>query len=106
MCTAGDIFETSCTAPAVRRITKAPKMGPTTVPNELNACVRFSRLDAVRAGPSTVTYGFAATCSAVIPAASTISAPRNSGYEGTFAAGTNSKEPTPIVSRPATMVFL
>ena len=84
----------------------APKIGPATVPSELNAWVRFSRLDAVRAGPSTVTYGFAATCSAVIPAASTISAPRNSGYEGTLAAGINNSDPTPMVSSPATIVFL
>jgi Bacterial sugar transferase len=34
----------------------------------LGACVRFNRLDALRGGPKAATYGFADTCSAVIPA--------------------------------------
>jgi exodeoxyribonuclease VII small subunit len=67
------------------------------VPSELNACVRFKRLDAVSGGPRTATYGFAATCSAVMPAASTISAPRKSGNDGTLAAGMKRSAPTPIV---------
>jgi hypothetical protein len=39
----------------------------------------LSRLDAVSGFPRTETYGLAATCKQVIPAARTISAPRNSG---------------------------
>ena len=77
--------------------------GATNVPSELNACVRFSRLDAVRAGPSTATYGFAETCNMVMPAARMISAARNSGNEGTWAAGINSNAPMPIVTRPITI---
>ncbi len=60
------------------RIRVAPTYGPIVVPSELKACVSVSRLDAVRAGPRIVTYGFAATCNSVIPDASTNSAPRNS----------------------------
>ena len=76
------------------------------VPSELKACVRFRRLEAVRAGPSTVTYGLAATCSAVTPAARTISAARNSSNEGALAAGTKSSAPTAMISSPTTMVLL
>ncbi len=75
-----------------------------TVPSELKAWVRFRRLDAVFDGPSTETYGLAATCSAVIPAASTMSAERKSGNEGTLAAGMKSNAPTHMVKSPATMV--
>jgi hypothetical protein len=88
------------------KINSPPRYGPIVVPNELNACVKFNRLDAVSAGPSTVTYAFAATCSAVIPAASTINAPRNSANDGALAAGINKNAPMPMVTSPATMVFL
>src|SRR5437868_15486390 len=91
---------------ALLRISQPPRYGAIVVPSELNACVRFSRLDAVRDGPSTATYGLAETCSAVIPAASTINAARNSGNDGTLAAGINISAPNPMVSRPATIVFL
>jgi len=56
---------------------------------------QFRRLEAVSGLPSTMTYGLAATCSIVIPAASTMSAVRKSGYEGTMAAGTNRNAPRP-----------
>src|SRR5579862_5933119 len=102
--------ESFCTASgdsaAPPRMSRQPKYGPIVVPNELNACVRFNRLDAVSGGPSTDTYAFAATCNAVIPAASTISAPRNSANDGALAAGINSSAPPPIVTSPATIVFL
>jgi hypothetical protein len=76
------------------------------VPSELKAWVRLSRLEAVRDGPSTVTYGLAATCRAVTPVASTISAAKNSANEGALAAGTKSNAPTAMISNPTTMVFL
>ena len=38
-----------------------------------------------------------------VPAARTIRATRNSGYDGTLAAGTNRKAPRPIVSKPTTI---
>src|ERR1700683_5435166 len=46
---------------AALRMKRPPSNGPRNVPNELNAWVRFKRLDAVFAGPRTATYGFAAT---------------------------------------------
>ncbi len=83
-----------------------PREGAIVVPSELKACARFRRLDAVSGGPSTATYGLAATCKAVIPAARTINAPRNSGYDGALAAGMNNRAPKPMVHKPATIVFL
>ena len=91
---------------AAARIRSPPTYGAIVVPSELKAWVRFRRLEAVRAGPSTVTYGLAATCSTVTPAASTISAARKSSNEGALAAGTKSKAPTAMTSRPTTIVFL
>src|SRR5216683_190291 len=88
------------------KMNNPPRYGPTVVPSELNACVKFNLLDAVSGGPSTDTYAFAATCNAVIPAASTINAPKNNANEGTLAAGINKNAPTPIVTKPPTMVFL
>ena len=88
------------------KISLPPRYGPMVVPSELNACDKFKRLEAVSGGPSTATYGFAATCRAVIPPASTISAPRNNGYDGTLAAGINNSAPTPMVTTPMTIVFL
>src|SRR5580700_4295399 len=88
---------------AALRMNRLPKNGARKVPSELNACVKLRRLDAVAGLPNTVTYGFAATCRHVIPAASTISANRNNGYEGTLAAGTKRNAPAPMVSRPATI---
>ena len=76
------------------------------VPKELKAWVRFNLLEAVSGGPKTATYGFAATCKAVIPAAKIIKAPRKSGNEAVLAAGMKSSAPTPMVKRPVTMVFL
>ena len=91
---------------ALLRINRLPRYGAMVVPSELNACVRFKRLDAVSGGPRTATYGFAATCNAVMPAASTISAPRKSGNDGTLAAGMKRSAPRPMVIRPTTMVRL
>src|SRR4051794_12273828 len=71
----------------VPRMTRAPTHGKTAVPSELNACVRFNRLEAVCGFPKTATYGFAATCRIVIPVASTINAVRKNGKDGTLAAG-------------------
>ena len=51
-------------------------------------------------------YGLAATCSTVMPLASTNSASRNSGYEGIPAAGKNSTAPAAATSRPTTMLAL
>ncbi len=76
------------------------------VPTELNACARLRRLDAVEAGPITVTYGLMETCTIVMPAASTISAVRKTGKLATIEAGTKPPAPTAMVMRPATMVFL
>jgi len=45
-------------------------MGAIVVPNELKACERFKRLEAPVSEPKTATYGLAATCKTVIPAAS------------------------------------
>src|ERR1700720_2938985 len=91
---------------AALRITRLPKYGPMVVPSELNACARFSRLDAVFSGPIIETYGLADTCSPVMPAAITISAVRNSGKDTAVAAAINKKAPTAIVHKPATIVFL
>src|SRR3954447_6376859 len=91
---------------ALVRIRQLPKYGAMKVPNELKACVRLRRLEAVSGGPSTETYGFAETCSAVIPAASTIRAARKNANAGTLAAGRNSSAPIAMVPRPATIVFL
>src|ERR1700745_190958 len=88
---------------AVVRMKRPPKKGARNVPSELNACVRLSRLDAVSGFPKTVTYGLAATCRQVIPAANTIRAPRNNGYDGTLAAGTNKNAPKPITNKPPTI---
>src|SRR5438445_8660245 len=55
--------------------------------------------------PRTTTYGFAATCRPVMPAARTMSAPRNSGNDAKDAAGRNKNAPTAMLSKPATMVF-
>src|ERR1700730_7290960 len=90
----------------VLRIRRLPRGGAIVVPSELNAWVKFKRLEAVSGGPSTATYGLAATCSAVIPAARTINAVRKSGKDGTLAAGMNKSAPRLIVSTPATIVFL
>ena len=76
------------------------------VPSELNACVKFSLLDAVSGGPNTDTYAFAATCNAVIPAANTINAPKNNANDGALAAGMNRNAPRPMVTNPATIVLL
>src|ERR1039458_4718436 len=76
------------------------------VPSALNACAKFSRLDAVSSGPRTVTYGLAETCRAVIPAATIISAVKNNGNETAAAASMNKKVPTAIVHKPNTIVFL
>ena len=88
------------------KINKPPRYGPMVVPSELKACVKFNRLDAVSGGPKTETYALAATCSAVIPAASTISAPKNNGNDGALAAGINRNAPTPMVTSPVTIVLL
>ena len=53
------------------------------VPSELKAWVSVSRDDAVSGFPSTATNGLAATCSSVIPDASTNSASRKSSYDRT-----------------------
>src|SRR5712672_4694918 len=88
------------------KMNNPPRYGPIVVPNELNACVKFNLLDAVSGGPSTETYAFAATCKAVMPAASTINAPRKSANEGALAAGINKNAPIPMVTRPVTIVYL
>ncbi len=64
-----------------------PKAGASVVPSELNACVSVSRDEAVSGLPRTATKGLAATCSSVMPDASTKSAPRNIAYERAPAAG-------------------
>src|ERR1017187_4610609 len=91
---------------AALRITRLPKYGPMVVPSALNACARFSRLEAVSSGPRTVTYGLAETCRAVIPAATIISAVKTNGNETAVAAPMNKKAPTAIVHKPITIVFL
>src|ERR1700743_725927 len=90
-------------ATAAPRINRLPNFGAIVVPKELNACVIFKRLEAVRGGPRTVTYGLAEVCSTVMPAARTISAARNNGKGGRDAAGTNRSAPVAMVSRPTTM---
>src|SRR5260221_11613176 len=90
-------------AGAAPRMSQLANLGASVVPSELKACVRFKRLEAVRGGPRIATYGFAEVCSMVIPAASTISAVRNSGNEGMEAAGTNMRAPVAMVRRPATI---
>ena len=57
------------------------------VPSELNAWVSVRREEAVSGLPSAATNGLAATCSSVIPEASTNSASRNRLYERAAAAG-------------------
>ena len=42
---------------AALKMNKPPTYGAIVVPNELKACARFKRLDAVFAGPNTATYG-------------------------------------------------
>src|SRR6185312_9466855 len=90
-------------AAAPPRIKILPKSGARVVPRELKPCVRLRRLDAVRGGPRTATYGLAEVCRMVIPAARTMRAVRNKENEGAMAAGTKSSAPQPIVTRPATM---
>src|SRR4051812_897897 len=94
---------TATGAATIPRISVLPNHGATAVPRELNACVRFKRLEAVRGGPSTATYGFADVCRTVMPAARMINAVRNSGYEGALAAGMNKAAPAAMVHRPMTM---
>src|SRR5262245_66010481 len=73
------------------------------VPKELNACVSVRRLEAVACGPRIATYGFAATCSSVMPDARTKRAPRNIGYERLAAAGKKITQPAAAINRPMTM---
>src|SRR5207244_594316 len=82
------------------------RYGAIVVPSELNAWARFKRLEAVSGAPSTDTYGFAETCSTVMPAAKTINAARNNGKDGALAAGMNNNAPNPMVKSPATMLRL
>src|SRR5664279_3245143 len=91
---------------AVARIRMPPNQGAIAVPSELNAWVSVRREDAVLEGPRSATYGLAATCNTVIPPARMMSAARNSGNDGTMAAGTNSNAPTAMVSSPATIMGL
>ena len=49
------------------------------VPNELNACAKFNRLDAFSGEPKTEMYGLAATCKMVIPPATTNNANQEQG---------------------------
>src|SRR5438270_9298806 len=90
-------------ASAAPRISQLPNRGASVVPRELKACAKFKRLEAVRGGPRIATYGFAEVCNIVMPAASTISAVRNSGNDGIDAAGTNMNAPAAIVRSPVTM---
>ena len=76
------------------------------VPSELNACARLSRLEAVAAGPITVTYGLTATWTTVMPAARMMSAERKTPKTASFAAGMKPAAPTAITIKPNTMVFL
>ena len=59
------------------RNNQPPTEGASIWPTELNAWARFKRLEARACEPSSVTKGFAATCSMVTPAASTKMAERN-----------------------------
>ena len=88
------------------RISRPPNSGASVVPSEFSACARVSRLELVFSGPSSATYGLAATCSTVMPVASTNSAPRNAGYRCRLAAGQKPSAPTPAIASPATMPFL
>jgi len=78
-----------------------PSVGAIVVPSELKAWVSVSRLDAVAASPSTVTYGLAATCKIVMPAASTKKASKNTAYP-LFDAGKNSAQPAAAIVKPTT----
>ncbi|PQV51533.1 hypothetical protein CLV33_101457 [Jejuia pallidilutea] len=51
------------------KINNGPMLGAMAVPNELNACERFKRLEALSYDPNTATKGLAATCKTVMPAA-------------------------------------
>src|SRR5690242_1868367 len=90
---------------AALRISSPPTFGAMVVPSELNAWVRFRRLDAVSGLPKRPTYGFAATCRPVIPAARMTSAVRNNAYDATDAAGKNRNAPPAIVINPTTIVL-
>ena len=90
-------------ASAAPSMSQLPNRGASVVPNELKACVRFKRLEAVRGGPRIATYGLAEVCRMVMPAARTINAIRNSGKDGMDAAGTNIRAPVAMVRRPVTM---
>ncbi len=72
---------------AVDRINADPNSGASVVPSELKAWVSVSREEAVCGFPSAATNGLAATCSSVIPEASTNSAKRKSEKERAAAAG-------------------
>ena len=72
---------------AFARMMPDPNTGAMAVPSELMAWVSVNRLGAVSGLPSTATNGLAATCSSVIPDASTNSANRNMAYERMPAAG-------------------
>ena len=66
----------------------------------------MSRLEAPRGSPSRLMYGLAATCSSVMPLASTNNASRNSGYDGTLAAGKNASAPMAAMISPMTTLGL
>src|SRR5690606_29031476 len=72
---------------ATDRMSIDPKIGAMVVPSELNACVKFSLLEAVSGLPKIVTYGFAATCNRVMPDAKTKKAVRNKPYDRMLAEG-------------------
>src|SRR3954468_19802811 len=107
-----NLMTASCEADCAAALTVSPKIrraptnGKTAVPNELNAWVKFNLLDAVSGLPSTETYGFAATCNTVIPAARTMSAVKKNGKEGIFAAGYTSRHAAIMVLNPTMMARL
>src|ERR1700692_4154526 len=79
-----------------------PTYGNMVVPSELNACAKVKRLLAVRAGPSIEIKGFETTWTVVMPEASTNKATKNKPNSPCEDAGMNNRQPTVMVSRPAT----
>ena len=73
----GNSVLASGTASPLARMKAAPKIGPTVVASELNACASVSRLGARSGTPAPVASGLAATCTIVTPDARMNSASRN-----------------------------
>jgi hypothetical protein len=84
---------------------EAPIIGAIVVPKELKAWDKFNLLEAPTSDPQTATYGFAATCKIVIPAAKVKYPKMKMPNIRSDAAGENKTHPNAITVSPRTIPF-